>query len=350
MHQKYDVPTANSSPFRQAKIIKMSRGELIAHALEMGFRSPLPCVLEQVLASAQDDDGADGYWHCLIGQTLNEMTAWSGAVAVLRRNATIRHLCDAMTAICARTPIVAPTPSRIFHAYRELTPHKVSVVFVGQDPYPSTDKSKATLAAINKMSHASVAEILGAEYYRWPLIAGTPWADDEIRDEERPRVRFGAVPYACGKSFAYPSICKSSPGSYESMRDGVKSSGYPHPKMDPELNEWSKQGILMLNACPVLYEGSGKNPNAWTAFTVEILTRIALDSTYGVFVLLGNSAKFYKKAILKARSTACIVETGHPSKRNTAGSFQASNVFSAINAFRSTVSANSHITLAPIKW
>ena len=328
----------------------MSRDEILAVAQSSGFQSPLIGILKQVMSQSSEDHSAE-FWHVLIHQSLMQLVQWRSAIGSMFQNATINHLCGALTELCNRTPILAPVPSRIFRAYSEIDPARASVVFVGQDPYPSADKTRATLDVINRMPHAKVAEMLGDEYAQWSLVMGTPWPDYEVHDECRPRVRIGAVPYACGKSFAYPSVCTQAPGSYENMRDAVKASGYAHPKMDPELNEWSRQGVLMLNACPVLYDGSSKNPNVWTAFTAEILTSIAICSPYAVFILLGNSAKFYKKSILEARSTACIVETGHPSKRSSSsGSFIASNVFSGVNAFRAAISQTGNVTLPQIKW
>ena len=98
-----------------------------------------------------------------------------------------------------------------------------------------------------------------------------------MKDRERPRVKLGAVPYACGKSFAYPSICKNVPASYQNLKRAVIAS-YPNqsPRMDPELDAWAKTRrpdakihARFWRRCKL------KEPNMWTAWTSGILSAIA---------------------------------------------------------------------------
>jgi uracil DNA glycosylase len=326
-------------------------------AMAAGYTPPLPDVLRVALPNRKEVCGT-GHWSIRLRDLKQEIPGWEEPIERLLASGGLDALARALDSYGGL--IEAPIHDRVFRAFIEIPLSRVRVVFVGQDPYPTADRSKQSLSIINAMPHAQVAEVLGEGYETWEMVHGVSWPDGLDKDHSRPRVRLGAIPYALGKSFGYPSICIEEPASYRNLRLGAQTC-YPNRKlrMDPELNEWSKQGVMMLNACPLLYGGgaSGRNPNIWTAWTSEVLGCIARENPYCVFVLLGNSAKAYKKDIISARAEACIIETGHPSSRSSSkGDFLNSGLFRRINDFFAAISAaimekcGSSPALAPIEW
>ena len=63
-------------------------------------------------------------------------------------------------------------------------------------------------------------------------------------------------------------------------------------KIDPTLDNWSKQGILLLNSS-LTVEQNSKNTHLkyWKEFTSRILTIVASNNTGVIFVTFGNEAK-----------------------------------------------------------
>jgi uracil DNA glycosylase len=321
------------------------------------YISPLPKVLAVVTCCDTGHENNDAYDPIM--QKLYTLHGWYDVLGKMQDTAVLKWLISAMQRFTQNHEIIAPLPHNYFKPMEGLSSNNIQVVFVGQDPYPSVDKSPELIAKINKMSHYEVEKIIGPGYETWKLCNPKPWPQhiQETRtDDTSPRVQICAVPYAMGRSFAYPSICMKVPGSYENIMQAVKNSGYQRPKMDPELLHWERQGVFMMNACPILAEGTSKNPNLWTVFSARILESIAKQNPYCVFVLLGNSAKLFKKNILEACSNACVIETTHPSRRsNASGAFLSADVFLRINQFRKTISDNRGSIggipeLPPIEW
>jgi uracil DNA glycosylase len=330
--------------------------ELLEEAKVKGYKSPLPNLLRTIVPMQYIDNDVppgfgDSYWETRLYNILTELPAWELPLRNLYMSGALKTLAkalDRMVDETGETLIKAPLPDNIFRAYRELSITDVNVVFLGQDPYPTSDKSRQTLETINTMGHADVTSILGEGYDTWKLTQSKPWPEKMLANGPRPIVRIGAVPYAIGKSFAFPKICKEPPISFQNLRKCAIASVGKVTHMDSELVGWSQQGILMLNACPCLYgEGSGsnRNPNIWTTWTTEMLAAIAKIRPYCVFILLGNSAKSYKASIIESHSGACVIETGHPSSRNSSVSdFLNSDIFRRINEFRTS------LNLKPIVW
>jgi uracil DNA glycosylase len=346
---------------------------LYEEAMAAGYMSPLPDVLRIALPNRKEVGGA-GEWSMRFRQLKEELPGWIEPIDRLLASGGLDALARALDNYGGL--IEAPNPDRVFRAFAEVPLTQVRVVFVGQDPYPTSGRSGDTLKIFNNFSHERVVEILGNGYENWEMVQGNPWPDGQCKDYARPRVQLGAIPYALGKSFGYPESCTDEPASYKNLRLGAQMC-YPNRKlkMDKELNEWSRQGVLMLNACPILYKkgasettlpprsdslgsrshgyASAKNPNIWTAWTSEILSSIAKRNPYCVFVLLGKSATAYKKDIVSARAEACIIETGHPSSRSSSkGDFLNSGLFRRINEFFAAIAdkCGNDPALAQIDW
>ena len=237
--------------------------------------------------------------------------------------------------------LIVPHPDNVFSAYSSVKLSMLSVVFVGQDPYPTSDKTSETLKTLNKESEETKESILGCNY-----------KELGIGLSENNKDKITSIPYAIGKAFAVPNYCKKLPGTLENIREAVYKSTGKKSKASPNLDLWTSQGILLMNSSPILMKKSSKTPNMWTGFTTEMLNYIGKLNPTIVFVLLGNSAKYFKSTILNSNPNALIFEVGHPSRRNltSSESFLNSNIFSRINEFRKEISRGSNMHLKPIEW
>jgi uracil-DNA glycosylase len=100
-----------------------------------------------------------------------------------------------------------------------------------------------------------------------------------------------------------------------------------------ELDDWAKQGVLMLNATLTVRAHS---PNShkdlgWEKFTNFIIREISDKKENVVFVLWGAFAQ--KKEELIISSKHCIVKSAHPSPFSVYRGFYGSKPFSKINDF-----------------
>lgn len=316
----------------------MALTALIEEAMRNGYESPCKSALLVCIPRGVSGHVPNTYWHQRFAQLETELPGWSDVILKLRQDFSLSVLATALDYI--HPSIAAPCPSRIFYAMSKLAAKDVKVVFVAQDPYPTTDASPVTLKAAKTLDSESLGQMIGEEFRDWPL------AKPNVE-----RGTLGAIPYAMGRALGYPKICSKPPVSWTSMRESVRLC-YParEPVMDPELETWSSQGVLMLNSCPILYGQSSKNPHVFTTWTSEILRYLASTSQVCVFVLLGKAAQSFKPVIITEHSNACIIEAGHPSSRNKKNDFVTQNVFSKINEFRDIVSKETGSFLPPIVW
>jgi len=99
------------------------------------------------------------------------------------------------------------------------------------------------------------------------------------------------------------------------------------------LEEWAKQGILMLNtSLTVRAHLAGSHSKAgWEYFTDSVIEAVNRKTTPVVFVLWGAPAM--KKARLIDESRHFIVSSAHPSPLSASRGFLGSRPFSKINSF-----------------
>ncbi|MEG2508999.1 MAG: uracil-DNA glycosylase, partial [Chryseobacterium sp.] len=100
-----------------------------------------------------------------------------------------------------------------------------------------------------------------------------------------------------------------------------------------ELDDWGKQGVLMLNATLTVRAHS---PNShkdlgWETFTNYIIKEISNKKENVVFVLWGAFAQ--KKAELINPAKHFILKSAHPSPFSVYRGFYGSRPFSKINEF-----------------
>ena len=176
---------------------------------------------------------------------------------------------------------VTPDKNSIYRALSFVNPENVSVVLLGQDPYPSEGVANGLAFSVSEktklpMSLRNIYQELNNEF------------------------------------------------------------GYPVPEENGDLTPWAKQGVLLLNTSLTTIVGK---PNSmkrigWTIFTDHLLTRLSsLKDHKRVYLLLGNEAM--KKESLLDLENSLIVKAVHPSPLSARKGFFHSNCFRKVNALLS---------------
>ena len=172
--------------------------------------------------------------------------------------------------------VIYPPGSQIFHAF-DLTPvQNVKVVILGQDPYHGPGQ-------------------------------------------------------AHGLSFSVPEGVPAPPSLKNIFKEiesdlGVRMSGYP------DLENWARQGVLLLNAILTVRSGEAASHSkiGWEEFTDAVICYISENCEGVVFMLWGNFAR--SKRDLIDRSRHHVLEAAHPSPL-ARGAFFGCRHFSKANEY-----------------
>ncbi|MBP5173045.1 MAG: uracil-DNA glycosylase [Bacteroidales bacterium] len=172
--------------------------------------------------------------------------------------------------------VIYPPGSQIFKAF-ELTPvDQVKVVILGQDPYHNPGQ-------------------------------------------------------AMGLSFSVPDGVPAPPSLKNIFKEaeddlGIRMSGRPN------LENWARQGVLLLNAMLTVRAGEPSSHNAigWQQFTDAVIRYLSDNRDNIVFMLWGNYAR--SKAALIDHNRHLVLEAAHPSPL-ARGAFFGSRPFSKANRY-----------------
>lgn len=149
-------------------------------------------------------------------------------------------------------------------------------------------------------------------------------------------VILGQDPYhnpgqAMGLSFSVPDGVPAPPSLKNIFKEaeddlGIKMSGRPN------LENWARQGVLLLNAMLTVRAGEPSSHNAigWQQFTDAVISYLSANRDNIVFMLWGNYAR--SKAALIDRSRHLVLEAAHPSPL-ARGAFFGSRPFSKANLY-----------------
>lgn len=172
-----------------------------------------------------------------------------------------------------------PDCKNLFKAF-DLTPlTKVSVVILGQDPYPQTNSD------------------------------GTPVAQ--------------GLAFSVKKGTKIPS---SLVNIFKELKNSVEDF---HVPTHGDLSNWSKQGVLMLNQCLTVRAGvPDSHKEIWLSFIKKVVNAILDTNPNCIFVMWGSKAQKVKK-MLGGRSI--ILEAAHPSGLSANRGFFSCNHFNKIN-------------------
>ena len=149
-------------------------------------------------------------------------------------------------------------------------------------------------------------------------------------------VILGQDPYhglgqAHGLSFSVPEGVPAPPSLKNIFKEiesdmGIKMSGYPN------LENWARQGVLLLNAVLTVRSGEAASHSriGWEQFTDAVIRYVSDNCDGVVFMLWGNFARGKKDLIDSQRH--CVLEAAHPSPL-ARGAFFGCRHFSKANAY-----------------
>lgn len=149
-------------------------------------------------------------------------------------------------------------------------------------------------------------------------------------------VILGQDPYhgagqAHGLSFSVPSNVPAPPSLKNIFKEiesdlGIRMSGYP------DLENWARQGVLLLNAVLTVRAGEAASHSriGWEQFTDAVIRYISDNCEGVVFMLWGNFARGKRDLIDSSRH--CVLEAAHPSPL-ARGAFFGSRHFSQANSY-----------------
>ena len=108
------------------------------------------------------------------------------------------------------------------------------------------------------------------------------------------------------------------------------------------LNQWTQQGVLLLNASLTTRGGvAGAHKKLWARFAFTLLSYLGKQTRPIVFILWGADAQKYKSLIAPQH---IIIESVHPSPLSSYRGFFGSKPFSQCNA------ALVNLGRLPIDW
>ncbi|MBM3177800.1 MAG: uracil-DNA glycosylase [Bacteroidetes bacterium] len=114
------------------------------------------------------------------------------------------------------------------------------------------------------------------------------------------------------------------------FKEVAEDTGKPISR-DGDLERWSRQGVLLLNATLTVRASSpGSHQNkGWETFTDAVIRLLSNEKTGLVFLLWGAYAQ--RKGLIIDRSKHFVVESAHPSPFSAHKGFFGSRPFSKIN-------------------
>lgn len=182
--------------------------------------------------------------------------------------------------------VMLPSAERVFRAL-EVPPDAVSVLIVGQDPYPNPE-------------------------------------------------------HACGLAFSVPPGADPLPASLRTILREVADDVGPPIAADGDLSPWVDQGVLLLNRSLTVQQGlrGSHSRLGWHAVTDEIVRVVARRSPGVVALLWGAHAQ----QVAPLLPENAVVRAPHPSPLSAHRGFLGSRPFSQANMLL----AKSH--RPPIRW
>lgn len=183
---------------------------------------------------------------------------WTDVVNTSLADATLRKLLPVKNSVC-------PYVSNAFRAFRLCPLNGLKVVILGQDPYPNLSNGQ-------------------------PVATGIAFANSS----DTPKERFS------------PSL-KVLRDSLIDFHGSSKLSNF-----DPSLENWERQGVLMINSALTCLIGSpASHELLWRPFISDFLCWLSVYSPNLVYVLMGSSAQSFSCCIDHLHNK--VVSIRHPS-------------------------------------
>ncbi len=192
----------------------------------------------------------------------------------------------------------------------------------------------------DKPYFAGLTEFIRSEYSRhlvyppgkeiFRAFDTCPFADVRV-------VIVGQDPYhgpgqANGLCFSVRNGVPFPPSLVNILKEVSADTGNPMPD-DGDLERWSRQGVLLLNATLTVRDGSpGSHQNrGWEQFTDAVIRLLSSEKQGLVFLLWGSYAQ--KKGAVIDRSNHLVLEAPHPSPLSAYRGFFGSKHFSRANTW-----------------
>ena len=177
--------------------------------------------------------------------------------------------------------VVYPSEDKIFNAFNHCSFNETKVVIVGQDPYHGINQANGLCFSVN----------------------------DGVR---------------------FPPSLKN---IFKELNDDLGIT----PPLSGNLERWSQQGILMLNATLTVREKSpgSHQKKGWEQFTDAVIKLLNDKQSNLVFILWGAYAQ--KKGRIIDRKKHFVIESAHPSPFSVHKGFYGSKPFSKTNEFLESI-------------
>ncbi|MBW9212610.1 MULTISPECIES: uracil-DNA glycosylase [Terrabacteria group] len=204
---------------------------------------------------------------------MTKTKAWNGYVAQELSHPNYQHLHEFVAEEYSHHAIFPPL-DEIFHAFDLCPFDRIKAVILGQDPYPTRG-----------MAH------------------GLAFSVKEGR---------------------------SLPASLKNIFQEIQSE-YGYQRQKGNLQDWSKQGVFLLNAILTVREGQplSHQGQGWEEFTDTVLQKISAEKEHVVFVLWGRQAQAKERWIDHQKHL--VLKSAHPSPLSAHRGFFGSNVFRKVN-------------------
>jgi len=176
-----------------------------------------------------------------------------------------------------KTKIVYPKYENIFKAFNLLSPNKIKVVIIGQDPYHGPNQAN-------------------------------------------------------GLAFSVTSSIKIPPSLKNIYKELVDDTNCSIP-LNGDLTKWAHEGVLLINSVLTVEKGlphSHKN-RGWEIFTDSVIRKLSEDKENIVFILWGALSQ--KKEALLDDKKHLILKAPHPSPLSSYRGFFKSKPFSKTNEY-----------------
>jgi len=173
--------------------------------------------------------------------------------------------------------VIFPKYENIFRAFNLLSPDKVKVVIIGQDPYHGLNQAN-------------------------------------------------------GLAFSVCDNCKIPPSLKNIFKELTDDVGCKSP-VRGNLTTWANEGILLINSVLTVEEGKANSHKniGWEIFTDSVIKNMSLAYANIVFILWGNSSQ--KKALYIDEEKHLILRAPHPSPLSSHRGFFGSKPFSLTNKY-----------------
>ena len=176
-----------------------------------------------------------------------------------------------------KTNIIFPEYENIFRAFNLISPDKVKVVIIGQDPYHGFNQAN-------------------------------------------------------GLAFSISDTCKLPPSLKNIFKELVEDIKCEYPK-NGNLNKWAREGVLLMNTVLSVEESKAHSHKniGWEKFTDYVIEKLSSQYNNIVFVLWGKPSQ--QKASLIDEKKHFILKSPHPSPLSSYRGFFGSKPFSKTNEY-----------------